>query len=824
MPSEQLIQISQALKVSYDWRLVILSLVIAVVSSYTALDLARQVPVAFGRASKLWLLGSAIALGISVWLMHFIAMLAYKLPIPVIYNFYIVFLSMVLAIACCGMGLSFVTKQPLNWPHFLAGGSFIAAGVVGMHFVAMTGMQLAAVPVYDLKIVVLANLSTIILCFGALWLAFHPSAERLTENIRKLGSAVLTGLSIDSLHYTAMTAVKFYPSFKLLKKQPPGNDDYVLALSISIAALIILALASLASSFGQRLSAEIAKAEALQESEELYQSLYDFAPDAYLTIAADGRIVSINQYGAEALGYSKQELMYQDFSTVVYEEDRDYFQQLFASIFREKLVIAEAELRKVRKDGSIIWERQRSQLISNNDGEPVELRMICRDITERKQVEEQLRQNAFHDALTGLPNRVLFIERLEQAIGHTQRHKEYLFAVLFLDLDRFKVVNDSLGHLTGDRLLIEIAGRLKLCLRHSDTVARLGGDEFTILLPDIEDSSDAVRVAERIKEELQLAFALDGNEVFTSASIGITFSTTGYNSAEDVLRDADIAMYRAKSQGTAHYEIFNTDMHAQAIALLQLETDLRLGIERQEFRLQYQPIVLLESGKIAGFEALIRWQHPQKGLLLPDTFLPTAIETGLLSSLCRWVIRSACQEARQWRSLFPDLLLTISVNLSSQRFNQSNLSTEVAGVLQDTDLDASILKLEVTESLIMASAETVTVMLYELKDLGIQLSIDDFGTGYSSLARLHHFPIDELKIDRSFIKSMSNDSGNSEIVEAIIALAQKLNLDVTAEGIETPEQLAKLRVLKCKYGQGFFFSPPLDSEAVRELVLTNPQW
>lgn len=824
MPSEKILQVSQALKVTYDWRLVILSLIIAIVSSYTALDLARQAPLAFGRASKLWLTGGAIALGISVWLMHFIAMLAYQLPIPITYNFYIVFLSMVVAIACCGIGLLFVTKKSYNCLLFLVGSSFVGLGIVGMHFTAMTGMQLAAVPVYDLKIVAFANLSTFALGFSALFLAFHPITECVPPNIRKLGSAVLSGIAIDSLHYTAMAAVKFYPSIKLLKKQSPENDDYVLALSISIAALIILALASLASSFGQRLSAEIAKAEALQESEELYQSLYDFAPDAYLTIAVDGKIKSINQYGADALGYRKEELIYQDCSAIVYEEDREYFQQMFASIFRQKLAIVEAELRKVRKDGSIIWERQRSQLIFNNDGEPLELRMICRDITERKQVEEQLRQNAFHDALTGLPNRILFMDRLEQAIGHTQRHKEHLFAVLFLDLDRFKIINDSLGHLTGDRLLVEIANRLQLCLRQSDTVARLGGDEFTILLPDIEDSSDAIRVAERIQEELRLPFALDANEVFTSASIGITLSTTGYNTAEDVLRDADIAMYRAKSQGTAQYEIFNTDMHTQAIALLQLETDLRLAIERQEFRLQYQPIVSLESGKIAGFEALIRWQHPQNGLLLPDNFLPTAIEAGLLIPLCQWVIRSACLEARQWRSQFPDLLLTISINLSSQRFNQSNLSTEVAEVLQNTDLDASILRLEVTESLIMASAETATAMLYELKDLGIRLSIDDFGTGYSSLARLHHFPIDELKIDRSFVNSMSSDSGNSEIVEAIIALAQKLNLDVTAEGIETPEQLAKLRELKCKYGQGFFFSRPLDSAAVRELVLANPQW
>ncbi|WP_072044875.1 EAL domain-containing protein [Aliterella atlantica] len=824
MPSKEILQVSQALTATYDWRLVILSLVIAIVSSYTALDLAKQVPLAVGRASKLWLTGAAIALGISVWLMHFIAMLAYELQIPVNYNFYIVFLSMLVAIACCGIGLSFVTKQPLNWLQFLAGGSFVALGIVGMHFTAMMGMELAAVPVYDLKIVAFANLSTVVFCFGALWLAFHPTAERVAANIRNIGSAILSGLAIDSLHYTAMKAVKFYPNARLLKAQPTGDGDYVLAIAISIAALIILALASLASFFGQRLSAEIAKAEALQESEELYQNLYDFAPDAYLTIAADGKIVSINQYGAEALGYRKEELMDRDFSCLVYESDREHFQQLFTSIFSEKLALVETEVRKIRKDGSVIWERQRSQLISNDDGEPLELRMICRDITERKQVEEQLRQNAFHDALTGLPNRILFMDRLEQAIGHTKRHKDHLFAVLFLDLDRFKVINDSLGHLTGDRLLVELANRLKLCLRQSDTVARLGGDEFTILLPDIEDSNDAVRVAERIHEELSLPFALDANEIYTSASIGITLSTTGYDCAEEVLRDADIAMYRAKSQGAARYEIFNSDMHAQAVTLLQLETDLRLAIERQEFCLQYQPIIALESGKIAGFEALIRWQHPQKGLLLPDNFLLAAIETGLLVPLCQWVIRTACLEASQWRSQFPDLSLTINVNLASQHFQQSNLSQEIAQVLQDTNLDASMLKLEITESLIMASAEAATAMLYQLKDLGIDLSIDDFGTGYSSLARLHHFPIDELKIDRSFVNNMSNDPGNSEIVEAIIALAQKLNLDVTAEGIETSEQLAKLRALKCKYGQGFFFSCPLDSESVKELVLANPQW
>ncbi len=827
MEVKAITELGIALKPTYDWRLVALSLVIAIISSYTALDMAGQVSVAKGYARHLWLAGSAIALGVSIWVMHFVAMLAFRLPIPTTYDVSIVLLSMVVAIVVSGVGLFIVTRQLTSWLMLLAGSLVIGFGIISMHFTAMAGMKVAAVPVYDLKLVIFADAFTIFFCFSAVWLEFHPKAKAALpyESVAKIGSAVLAGIATDALHYLAMAAVRFYPSVKMLRQAEAGIDESVLAISIATAGLSILTLGAIASFFGQRLSAEIARTEALRESERRYQNLYDFAPDTYLTIAANGTIASINQFGAESLGYSKEELTNSLFCNIVHEFDREWVQQLITQIFAEKLVTTETELRKVLKDGSIRWERQRSQLFFDLNRTPIELRMICRDITERKQIEEQLRQNAFHDALTGLPNRVLFMDRLALALEHTKRHEDYLFAVLFLDLDRFKLINDSLGHFIGDRLLVAIAHKLKACLRPTDTVARLGGDEFTILIEDIQGASDAIRVAERVQEELILPFTLNGQEVFTSASIGIALSTTGYDNAEDLLRDADIAMYQAKSQGSARYRIFNPEMHAKAVALLQLETDLRNALERQEFRLHYQPIISLVTGRIIGFEALLRWQHPRNGLQNPAQFLQAAEEAGLISRICHWVLRTACLQMRQWQLQLPATSsLTISVNLSGKQFNQPDLIVQIDRILQETGLNASHLRLEITEGAIMESAEAAAQILLQLRDLGVQLSIDDFGTGYSSLGRLYHFPINGLKIDRSFVSQMGNAVENTHIVETVLTLARKLELDVTAEGVETDRQLAHLRSLQCEYGQGNFFSLPLDSEAAEALLRQNPQW
>ncbi|WP_448268396.1 EAL domain-containing protein [Nostoc sp. DSM 114159] len=455
-----------------------------------------------------------------------------------------------------------------------------------------------------------------------------------------------------------------------------------------------------------------------------------------------------------------------------------------------------------------------------SDGSVYFVLSISRNITALKLAEAQLIHDAFHDVLTGLPNRALFMERLERALMQVKRRANYTFAVLFLDLDRFKVVNDSLGHMIGDRLLTALARRLENCLRTGDTVARLGGDEFTILLDDLQNANDVITVVERIHEALTFAFQLSGYEVFTTVSIGIALSKGSYNRPEELLRDADIAMYRAKALGKARHAIFDSTMYAQVTQLLELEMDLRRAVERQEFQVYYQPIVLLETYKIIGFEALVRWQHPQHGLISPDSFIPLAEETGLIIPIGYWILGEACRQMRAWQVQFPtDPPLTISVNLSTKQFSQPGLIEKINQIIQETGLEVGSLKLEITESVLMENMQLATFMLSQLQQMNIQLHLDDFGIGYSSLSYLHRFPSNALKIDRSFIAKIGANGENLEIVQAIVALAQSLNIDVIAEGVETLEQLAQLQVMKCKYAQGYFFSQPLDNKSVETLIL-----
>jgi diguanylate cyclase (GGDEF)-like protein len=445
--------------------------------------------------------------------------------------------------------------------------------------------------------------------------------------------------------------------------------------------------------------------------------------------------------------------------------------------------------------------------------------------TKRKRAEEQLLHNAFHDALTGLPNRALFIDRLRQSIRRIRRRRDYLFAVLFLDLDNFKNINDDLGHMAGDQLLIAIARRLEACLRSSDTLARLGGDEFTILLDDIKDISDSIRVANRIYKELTPPFNLDRHEVFTTASIGIALSATGYDQPEDILRDADTAMHHAKTFGKTRHEVFDSSMQARATTRLQLETELQQAVERQEFRIYYQPIVSLETSRITSFEALVRWQHPQRGIVSPAEFISVAEKTGLIIPIGQWVLREACRQTRTWQAQFPkNQSLSISVNLSDKQLTQPNLIEQIDQILRETDLDARSLKLEIMENVITENPEPVAKMLLQLRDLGVQFSIDDFGTGYSSLSYLYHFPFDTLKIDQSFISGMGINNDNSEIIRTIIMLAYNLGMNVTAEGVETAGQLAQLRNLECEHGQGYYFSRPVDSETASALIAAQPRW
>ena len=443
---------------------------------------------------------------------------------------------------------------------------------------------------------------------------------------------------------------------------------------------------------------------------------------------------------------------------------------------------------------------------------------------ELQESREHFRHAAFHDALTGLPNRTLFTDHLRVAVGRARQNDQYLFCVLFLDLDRFKNINDSLGHPCGDELLMLVARRLEACIRQTDMVARFGGDEFAILLDGMEDPSDAISVAKKVQQAISAPFKLHNHQAVTTASIGVALGTNNYSEAEDVIRDADTAMYRAKEHGKACYEIFDTAMHTRAVTLLRLESDFRRALENQELCVYYQPIVAIESGELHGFEALVRWEHPERGIILPSDFIPLAEETGLIVPLGLSVLREACNQLRSWqqRSVLNRYLI-MSVNLSGKQLMQPNLTEKIEEVLRESQLDPWRLKLEITETVVMENSELAAITLTKLRGLGVRLSIDDFGTGYSSLSYLNRFPVDTLKIDRSFVARMSQADENLQIVKTIVTLAGNLGMEVVAEGVETEDQLSQLKALKCQYAQGFLFAEPLDVDEAELFIQHSAQ-
>jgi len=553
----------------------------------------------------------------------------------------------------------------------------------------------------------------------------------------------------------------------------------------------------------------------LRDSSDRFRSAFDHAAIGMALVTPEGRWLQVNQSLCRLLGYSQRELMSMDYLDVLHPSDLSAALASFTNLLRGRIPSCQMEKRYLSKSGEEVWGLWSASLAKEAHAKTPNLIFQIQDISDRKRAEETLHHDAFHDRLTGLPNRALFMDHLKLAIARLQRRENQMFAVLYIDLDRFKIVNDSLGHMVGDELLIGIARRLEHCLRPGDTIARLGGDEFTVLLEDIGDGDVIKPIAERIQKELAAPFSLSGREVFTTISMGIALSSKEYARPEDILRDADTAMYRAKSLGKDRHEIFDTQMHSQAIKLLQLETDLRRAIERQEFMVVYQPIMSLEKGALCGFEALIRWPHPERGLISPMDFIPVAEETGMIVQIGEWVLSEACRQMCRWQQMFPsDPPIFMSVNLSVRQFSQHNLIDKVVTILEKTKLTPTSLKLEITESAVMENVETAISLLNQLRDLGVQLAMDDFGTGYSSLSYLHRFPINTLKIDRSFITRMTENNENAEIVRTISGLAQNLGMDVVAEGVETSEQLEILRGLGCKYGQGYFFSKPLGASEV----------
>ena len=576
----------------------------------------------------------------------------------------------------------------------------------------------------------------------------------------------------------------------------------------------------------------------LAERDQLFQLISENAADMIALVDSDGRRLYNSPAYQRVLGYSPEDLQGTSADEQIHPDDRPRVSKA-AERARQTGQGERVEYRILHKDGSWRTLESTACAIRSPGGQPDKLVIVNRDITERKRAEEMLAHNAFHDGLTNLPNRALFLDRLQHALTLSKRHPNYKFAVLLIDIDEFKVVNDSLGHSAGDQLLIQVGERLKDSVRRADTVsrprtndvperltsddslARIGGDEFTILLDDIRSPIEAVRVAERVQQELSVAFVVNEQEIVISASIGIASSTSPHTLAEDLVRDADIAMYRAKRAGKARCEVSDTAMHANAVKRLRLETDLRKALDQGEFRVHYQPVVSLQTGKITGFEALTRWQRPE-GILSPAEFIAVAEETGLIIPMNQQLRREACRQLRSWQSEFPcDPPLTMSVNITTKEFAQPDLANEIRGCLKESGVDSSCLQLEIIETIAMADAEKSGHVLAQLKALGVRLSIDDFGTGYSSLSRLRRIPVDTLKIDRAFISNMDSDPESGEIVRIIIMLAHNLGLKVVAEGTETEEQVNLLKQLNCEMTQGYFFSRPVDKQVISKLLSSD---
>jgi diguanylate cyclase (GGDEF)-like protein len=671
---------------TYNYGLVVISVLVAILASYTALDLATRISASRGRAARAWLIGGAFSMGSGIWSMHFLGMLAFSLPVPLGYDLPITLLSMVIAVVVSGFALHVVSQDSLSRRKLAIGGVIMGLGICSMHYTGMAAMETHPHPTYDPLLFAASVAIAIAAALAALWIAFTLRGESEWTRYAKLGSAIIMGFAITGMHYTGMAAAHF-------------------------------------------------------------------APD---TICVSGPLVDNSWMAGTLTG-----------TTLV--------------ILLVTLTLSVIDSRMMSKTAGMAASLQRAN--------------------------DELQRIALHDPLTKLPNRVLLEDRIEQAIAHAERSKVNC-AVLFVDLDRFKMVNDSLGHFVGDELLRGVASRLHALVRAEDTVSRMGGDEFVLLLREVEGTPDALDVASKALAGLREPFRVHQQELYVTPSIGIAVYPEHGNTAQMLITRADAAMYNVKKGGRNDVRVFATEMSTFFPERLMLENDLRRALERHEFELHYQPKVVLENGSVIGMEALVRWRHPRKGLVAPDQFIPLAEESGLIVPIGRWVIEEACRQNKAWQDAgMPHL--RVAVNISGLQFRQKDLLESIDYALGSSGLAPECLEVEITESVVMQNASDAIVTLERLSAMGVHVSIDDFGTGYSSLSYLKRFPIDKLKIDRSFIRDVSTDMEDAAIVRATIGLAHNLRLRVVAEGVETAEQLEFLRALGCDEYQGYYKSKPV---------------
>jgi diguanylate cyclase (GGDEF)-like protein len=781
----------------HDWRLVVLAGAVCFLASIVAISLFHRAHATRGRVRVVWLALDAAAAGCGIWATHFIAMLAYEPGVATGYDIKLTFLSLIIAVVITGAGLSIALWGLFRWAPAL-GGAVVGTGVAAMHYTGMLALELPGRVTWspDLAIVSIV-LGTL---FGSLALAVAARRDDLRGT---LVAAVLLTIAIVSLHFTAMGAIEIIPD--------PTRAANGLSLSSSSLALVVAG--ATAAILGMCLVAALGDRQSdgkFREQELLLDTALQNMSQGLCMFDAKGRIVLCNQHyvalmrlPAEYLkGLSLLELFRHRKHAGDFEGDPD---EIFACIMADV------------RDGK--WN---TRIMETPNGRA--LRVVDRpmagggwvatieDITDWRKAEAQISHLAHHDALTNLPNRTLFREQMEEALRRLRRDEQ--LAVLCLDLDHFKDINDSLGHPIGDELLKAVARRLGECVRDTDTIARLGGDEFAIVQMGVDrQPAEATALASRLVDVLGAPYDLGGHQVIIGASIGLSIAPADGTDPDQLLKNADMALYRAKADGRGTYRFFEPEMDARAQARRSLEMDLRAALTRGEFEIYYQPIHGLIADEIIGFEALVRWNHPERGMIPPMSFIPLAEETGLIVPLGDWVLRTACREAATWSQN-----VRVAVNLSPVQFKNRNLVSAVISALSASGLAPERLELEITESVLLQDSDATLATLHKLREFGVRISMDDFGTGYSSLSYLRSFPFDRIKIDRSFIQELATRKDSMAIVRAVTGLGKSLGIQTTAEGVETSEQLALLRSEGCTEVQGYLFSPPRPAAEVEGLL------
>ena len=792
-------QVLYCLTDQHDWRLVALGGAVCLLASAAAISLFQRARAASGGARVSWIALDAVVAGCGIWATHFIAMQAYGPGAGGAYNIPVTVLSLIFAIAVTFVGLSISVSATRTIPVAL-GGAVVGGGVAAMHYTGMMALEIPARIGWATDTVAVSIVLGIV--FGSLALVV---AGRRDGVANALGATVLLTVAIVSHHFTAMGAVELTPDPSIVisgMSIPPAS----LSVLTASAAVAIIAIALAAAVLDRRAKGELGRQQVVLDTalENMSQGLCMFD--------ADGKIMLFNERYAAMLRRTDIALTGRLLVDVLREEQAKGQWQGDADEFFARLVI---DAREGRTTSQVVNRFGRSIRVVNQPMQGGGWVATFEDITEWLEAQAKISHMARHDALTGLPNRVLFHEQLEQGLRRTGSGDQ--LAVLCLDLDHFKDINDSLGHPIGDALLKEVGRRLKATVGESDTVARLGGDEFAVVQIGRSEEAAARCLAGRLVEVISAPYEIDDHQIVIGVSIGISLSPQDGSNADELLKNADLALYRAKADGRGTYRFFETGMDARAQARRLLEMDLRAALQRDEFQPYYQPIRDVASGRVVVFEALLRWNHPQRGLIAPINFIPLAEETGLIVQLGEFVLRSACTDAATW----PDDV-DVAVNLSPVQFRNPNLIASVTAALTVSGLPARRLELEITESVLLQNSEATLTTLHELRAMGVRISLDDFGTGYSSLSYLRSFPFDKIKIDRSFVSELATREDSMAIIRAVTGLGRSLGIVTTAEGVENDAQLELLRREGCTQAQGYLFSKPRPASDVA-LMLERPR-